>query len=244
MPATPKLANDKYRAVTRATWIASPADTTIQVTAIPTNLPTYVVLGWNTQYETVFEVTSTSGSSSANYALTGVTKIKGYSGNLPEGLAVNCLNNEEFFNQWGAQIAAVQATADQAANLIAALDASGGQIVPAKGTQKRVASTTSSASPAPNANTTDIFSLTAQAVTGAFQVPTGTATDGQGLVVRIKDSGTARTLTWDSGTGGYTAGGISLPTATIAGKYTHVGFLYVTANSLNKWMCVAAVTQS
>lgn len=99
-----KLANDKYRAVTRATWIADPADTTIQVTAIPTNTPTYVVLGWNTQYETLFEITATSGTNASNYALTGVVKVKGYSGNIPEGVAVNCLNNEEFFNQYSTAI--------------------------------------------------------------------------------------------------------------------------------------------
>lgn len=240
---TPALANDKYRATLRSTFVDG-VDTTLNVTAIPPNLPTIVVVGWNTQYETKFRVEGTSGTNSSNYALTGLTKISGFSGNLPENLAVNCLNVEEFFNQWGDQIAAVQETADAAADLVAALDASGDFIVPAKGIQKRVASTTSSATPRINAMTTDIFDLTAQAATGAFQVPTGTAKDGQSMIVRIKDSGTARALTWDTGTGGFTAGGISLPTTTIAGKVSHIGFMYVTANSLNKWMCVAAVTQS
>lgn len=93
------LANDKYRATLRSTFVDG-VDTTLNVTAIPTNLPTIVTVGWNTQYETVFAITGTSGTNSSNYALTGLTKIKGYSGNLPENLAVNCLNHEEFFNQF------------------------------------------------------------------------------------------------------------------------------------------------
>lgn len=93
------LANDKYRATLRSPFIDG-VDTTLNVTAIPSNLPTLVTVGWNTQYETVFRVTGTSGTNSSNYALTGLTKIKGYSGNLPENLTVNCLNHEEFFNQF------------------------------------------------------------------------------------------------------------------------------------------------
>lgn len=112
----PALANDKYRANLRSTWVDG-VDTTINVDAIPTNTPTYVTVGWNTAYETVFLITGTSGTNSSNYALTGLTKVKGYSGNLPEGLSVNCLNHEEFFNQWGDQIAAVQVIADAAAGI-------------------------------------------------------------------------------------------------------------------------------
>lgn len=95
-----KRANDKFRATLRSTWVASPADTTLSVTAIPTNVPTYVVVGWGTDYETVFSVTATSGTSSADYALTGVARVKGANANIPENTAVNCLNNEEFFNQY------------------------------------------------------------------------------------------------------------------------------------------------
>ena len=95
-----KRANDKYRATLRSTWVSSPADTSLLVNAIPDNVPTYVVVGWGTDYETVFSVTGTSGSSSADYALTGVTRIKGANANIPENTAVNCLNNEEFFNQY------------------------------------------------------------------------------------------------------------------------------------------------
>lgn len=93
-------ANDKYRANLRSTWVADPAAGSLLVDAIPDNVPTIVTVGWGTEYETVFSVTGTSGSSAADYALTGVVRLRGYSGNLAENLAVNCLNHEEFFNQY------------------------------------------------------------------------------------------------------------------------------------------------
>jgi len=93
-------ANDKYRANLRSTWISDPAAGSLLVDAVPDNTPTIVVVGWGTEYETVFSVTSSSGSTAADYALTGVVRLRGYDGNLAENLAVNCLNNEEFFNQY------------------------------------------------------------------------------------------------------------------------------------------------
>jgi len=93
-------ANDTYRAKLRSTWISDPAAGSLLVDAIPSNTPTIVVVGWGTDYETVFSITSTSGSSAVDYALTGVVRLRGYESNLAENTAVNCLNNEEFFNQY------------------------------------------------------------------------------------------------------------------------------------------------
>ena len=93
-------ANDKYRATLRTTWIASPADSSLAVTAVPDNLPTIVTVGWNTDYETKFSVTGYSGDSPSNYTLTGIAVISGGTSNLAEQTAVNCLNNEDFFNQY------------------------------------------------------------------------------------------------------------------------------------------------
>ncbi len=93
-------ANDKYRAQLRSTWISDPADGSLLVDAVPNNVPTIVVVGWGTEFETIFSVTGKSGASAADYALTGVARLRGYDGNLAENLAVNCLNNEEFFNQY------------------------------------------------------------------------------------------------------------------------------------------------
>lgn len=109
----PALANNRYRAQLRSTFVDG-VDDTLEVDSVPTNVPTIVTVGWNTIYETVFRVEGKSGDSASNYALTGVTKIRGYSGNLAEGTAVNCLNDEEFFNQWSDDITAIQEVADEA----------------------------------------------------------------------------------------------------------------------------------
>lgn len=101
----------------------------------------------------------------------------------------------------------------------------------------RVTSTTSSATPTPNVDTTDLYTLTAQAAAAAFGAPTGTPVNGQKLLVRIKDNGTARALTWNAA---YVAGGTSLPTTTVISKILTLGFMYNTDNSLNKWQLLAA----
>jgi hypothetical protein len=95
------LGNDGYKASLRQTWIASPADSTVQVTAIPSNLPTIVTLAWKQSNQTKLKVTGTSGDSPSNFALTGVEVLSGGLENLPEGTPVNCVVHEDFFNQYG-----------------------------------------------------------------------------------------------------------------------------------------------
>jgi hypothetical protein len=94
----------------------------------------------------------------------------------------------------------------------------------------------------PNSNTTDIF--VASGLTGdvTFAVPTGSPTNGQKLLIRIKDNGTARALTWTTSAGGYRVIGISLPTTTVINKTTYVGCVYNSADSF--WDAVATVTEA
>jgi hypothetical protein len=63
-------------------------------------------------------------------------------------------------------------------------------------------------------------------------------------MIQIKDNAGARALTWASGTGGYVPGGVALPTTTVVSKYLHIGFMYVTANTLNKWLCIASAQEA
>lgn len=229
------LANDKYRGQTRATYIASPADSSIQVTAIPTNLPTLVTVGWNTEFQALFRVESTSGTNSSNYALTGLTKIKGFSGNLPEGLQVNCLNHEEFLNQYSEAI-------NELTDALASLDALSGGVVGTTDTQtltnkritKRIISGASGTTPTPNADITDQYELLALATAAAFGAPTGTPTEGQTMVLRIKDNGTARALTWNSI---YRGIGLTLPTTTVISKTMYVAMIYNSTDT--KWDVVS-----
>jgi len=102
---------------------------------------------------------------------------------------------------------------------------------------KRVGSTTSSATPTINTDDYDAYSITAQAadITSMTTNLSGTPTNFQTLIVRIKDDGTARAITWGAS---FEAKGTSLPTTTVISKVLTVGFIYDTVTS--KWGCVAS----
>lgn len=104
----------------------------------------------------------------------------------------------------------------------------------------RVISTTSSGSATPNADITDLFELTAQTATAAFQPPSGAIRNGQFLKLRVTSSstGTPIPLTFSSATGGYIANSPSLPSSTVTGKTSCLGFEYDTSNSVNKWRLI------
>jgi len=89
--------------------------------------------------------------------------------------------------------------------------------------------------------TNKLVKITAQAVGLTLAVPTGTIADGQDLMIRIKDSGSAQTIAWTSGTGGYRAIGITLPTTTTAGKTTYVGLIYNSDDS--RWDAIGVTTE-
>jgi hypothetical protein len=77
-------------------------------------------------------------------------------------------------------------------------------------------------------------------LTGAVTIaaPSGTPTDGQKLILRIQDNGTARALTWNAI---YTAIGNLLPSTTSANKLLYVGCIYNSATV--KWDVVAITQQ-
>ena len=102
----------------------------------------------------------------------------------------------------------------------------------------RANGTASSATPTPNADTTDLYYLSALAEAAAFGAPTGSPVEGQKLVIRVLDNGTARALNWNAGAGGYIARGVELPTTTVLSKYLYVGLIYNAIAA--KWDCVAA----
>jgi hypothetical protein len=103
----------------------------------------------------------------------------------------------------------------------------------------RVTSVASSATPTPDVSTTDQYNLTALAAAAAFGAPTGTPQDGQKLIIRIKDNGTARALTWNAT---YRVVGTVLPTTTVINKTTYVGCIYNAATP--GWDVVAVTTQA
>lgn len=102
----------------------------------------------------------------------------------------------------------------------------GGTLTAAGGIKDRVTSTASSATITPNCSTTDVYVVTAQAAAATIAAPTGTPSNAQGLLLRIKDNGTARALTWNAI---YRTMGVTLPTTTVAGKELYVGMRYNSA---------------
>ena len=87
---------------------------------------------------------------------------------------------------------------------------------------------------APNADTTDVYILTALAAAAEFQIPSGTPVQGQKLLIRIKDNGTGRALTYNAI---YRAIGVTLPTTTVANKTHYIGAVYSTTDT--KWDVLA-----
>lgn len=106
---------------------------------------------------------------------------------------------------------------------------------------KRVTSISSHATPTINTDNCDAVTITAQAeaITSMTTNLSGTPTNFQSLVIRIKDNGTARGITWGSS---FEAKGTALPTTTVLSKVLTVGFIYDTVTS--KWGCVASAQEA
>ena len=80
----------------------------------------------------------------------------------------------------------------------------------------------------------DMFIVTAQAGPLLFNNPSGTPTQGQAILIRIKDDGTARALTYGSQ---FRAIGVILPTTTVLSKTLYMGVVWNATDS--KWDMVA-----
>jgi hypothetical protein len=72
-------------------------------------------------------------------------------------------------------------------------------------------------------STNDIVTITAQAVGLTLANPTGAFVEGQSLIIRIKDNGTARTIAYGTN---FRAIGVTAPTTTVANKTTYIGCIY------------------
>lgn len=92
---------------------------------------------------------------------------------------------------------------------------------------KRVSTTASTATLTVASDDYDAAKITAQAAALAIAAPTGTPTAMQGLIIRVKDNGTARAITWTTGSSGaFRAIGVTLPTTTVISKTLYVGCVW------------------
>ncbi len=107
--------------------------------------------------------------------------------------------------------------------------------------QPRVTTITSSATPTINTDNCDAVTITAlaTAITSMTTNLTGTPNNFDELIIRIKDNGTARAITWGSS---FEAKGVALPTTTVISKVLTVAFIYDSVTS--KWGCVGSAQEA
>jgi hypothetical protein len=103
----------------------------------------------------------------------------------------------------------------------------------------RTGTTASSATPTPAGDSNDLYTVTALAAAAELQAPSGTPADGQSILIRIKDDGTPRALTYNAI---YRAIGVTLPTTTAASKTIYLGCVYNSADS--KWDVLGVAEES
>jgi hypothetical protein len=84
----------------------------------------------------------------------------------------------------------------------------------------------------------DTYEVSALAVAATIAAPTGVLRNNQRLLLKIKDDGTARALTWNAT---YRPIEVTLPTTTVANKTLYVGCIY---NLTDSYWDVLAVGQA
>jgi hypothetical protein len=103
----------------------------------------------------------------------------------------------------------------------------------------RVVSAASASSLTPDISAADQYAYTALAAALTINAPIGTPVNGNKLIFRLLDNGTARALTWNAT---YTVIGVTLPTTTVINKTTYVGCIYNANNT--RWDVIAVTTQA
>lgn len=103
---------------------------------------------------------------------------------------------------------------------------------------KRVGSSASESTLTINSDSYDAYVVTALAAGCTIAAPTGTPTQGQPLLIRLKDNGTARALTWNSI---FRVVGVTLPTTTVISKYNYIGAIFNSTDT--KWDCIMSVQE-
>jgi len=100
----------------------------------------------------------------------------------------------------------------------------------------RIALQTSPATLTPNVDTANYQRVTALANAITVASHTGTPLDGEGLLIELTDNGTSRAITWGTDYTVNSIYGLTLPTATVAGKTHFITFVWSAA--LTKYVAV------
>ena len=95
--------------------------------------------------------------------------------------------------------------------------------VPTNLVQQRTNTIASAATVTPSANLSDVYEVTALAEACTIAAPSGTPQPNQKLLIKLRDNGTAQTLTWNAV---YRVVETTLPTTTTPNKTHYVGCIY------------------
>lgn len=94
-----------------------------------------------------------------------------------------------------------------------------------------------------NSNQYDEYAFTGLDVDLTINADSGSPVNGQKIIFRIKDDGTARALTWTTGTSkSFREVGITLPLTTVISKEVYVGCIF--NSSANRWDAVALAQEA
>lgn len=93
-----------------------------------------------------------------------------------------------------------------------------------------------------NADVTNVY--VAEGLTGGitFNAPSGTPVNGQRFLIRLRDNGTNRSISWTTTSEAFRPIGLTLPTTTTANKLTYIGCVYHSTDSF--WDVIAVVTET
>lgn len=120
------------------------------------------------------------------------------------------------------------ATAAQGGRADTAVQPAAVQTLTNKRITPRASTIATTATLTPNGDSFDIVSVTAQTTAISIAAPSGTPTDGQQLIIRLRDNGTIRAITWN---GVYSRYSSDLPVSTIASSTMTYIFLWNASTS-------------
>lgn len=106
--------------------------------------------------------------------------------------------------------------------------------VPTNLIQTRTVTVSTGATITPTSDTADVYEVTTLDTASTIAAPSGTPQNNQRLLLKIRDNGTARALTWNSI---YRAVEVTLPATTTVNKTLYVGCIYNSVDS--KWDVLA-----
>jgi hypothetical protein len=104
----------------------------------------------------------------------------------------------------------------------------------------RISVTTSTSTLTPNIAANNIYELNAQSTALTIANPTGTANDGDVLVIRIKDNGSSQAITY--GTAYSNVSGLDTLVATVSGKWHYIGCMYNATATV--WQVISITTSA